>query len=148
MVQSNKYYKSRAVGLMSEVGLTTDWDLAEPFVLKKHIFYTSSIPEVTWYKLLYNNYIYIYIYIYKYHHHHHYQDMLIVQNSLTLSHHPSLMSISPGRFSWLHTMSLTDQMYISLCWSANPGASICLSLKENVTFKFVLTSPAVPCMAC
>ena len=27
MVQSDKYYKSRAVGVMSEAGLTTDWDL-------------------------------------------------------------------------------------------------------------------------
>ena len=30
MVQSNKYYKSHAVGVTSKVGLTTDWDLAEP----------------------------------------------------------------------------------------------------------------------
>ena len=29
MVQSNKYYKYRAVGVTSEVGLTTDWDLPE-----------------------------------------------------------------------------------------------------------------------
>ena len=48
MVQSNKYYKSRAVGVTSEVGLTTDRDLS---VLKKHdVFYSSEIPEVTWYE--------------------------------------------------------------------------------------------------
>ena len=29
VVQSYKYYKSRAVGVTSEVGFTTDWDLAE-----------------------------------------------------------------------------------------------------------------------
>ena len=30
MVQSNKYYKSRAVGVTSEVGLTMNQDLEEP----------------------------------------------------------------------------------------------------------------------
>ena len=30
MLRSNKYHKSHAVGVMSEVGLTTDRDLAEP----------------------------------------------------------------------------------------------------------------------
>ena len=42
MVQSNKYYKSRAVGVTSEVGLTTDRDLAEHCVLNT-CFYTSAI---------------------------------------------------------------------------------------------------------
>ena len=61
MVQSNKYYKSRAVGVTSEVGLSTDRDLSVLPVLKKHdIFYSSEIPEVTWYELLYNS-IYLYI---------------------------------------------------------------------------------------
>ena len=56
VIQSNKYYKSRVVGVTSEVGLTTDRDLAEPLVLKKHdVFYTSAIPEVTWYEPLYNS---------------------------------------------------------------------------------------------
>ena len=55
MVQSKKYYKSRTVGVTSQVGLTTDRDLVEPSVLKKHdVFYTSTIPEVTWYEPLYN----------------------------------------------------------------------------------------------
>ena len=35
MVQSNKYYKSRTVGVTSEVDLTTDRDLAEPLCLRK-----------------------------------------------------------------------------------------------------------------
>ena len=49
MAQSNKYYKSRAVGVMSEVGLTTDRDLSVLPVLKKHdVFYSSKILEVTW----------------------------------------------------------------------------------------------------
>ena len=34
MVQSNKYYKSRTVGVTSEVGLTTDRDLAEVSCLR------------------------------------------------------------------------------------------------------------------
>ena len=41
------------MGVKSEVGLTNDRDLTE-LVLKKHVFYTSTIPEVTWYKALYN----------------------------------------------------------------------------------------------
>ena len=57
VVQSDKYYKSRAVGVTSEVGLTTVRDLSVPYVLKKHdVFYTSAIPEVTWYEPLYNNF--------------------------------------------------------------------------------------------
>ena len=53
MVQSNKYYKTRAVGVTSEVDLTTDQDLG---MKKRHdVFYTSAIPEVTWYKSLYNS---------------------------------------------------------------------------------------------
>ena len=53
MVQSKKYYKSCTVGVTSEVGLTTDRDLSELTVLKKYdVFYTSAIPEVTWYEPL------------------------------------------------------------------------------------------------
>ena len=56
VVQSNKYHKSCAVGVMSEVGLTTDRDLSVLPVLKKHnIFHSSKKPEVTWYEPLYNN---------------------------------------------------------------------------------------------
>ena len=66
MPLSDKYYKSRAVGVTSEVGLTTDRRPSElslcfsfyfPFsVLERHgVFYISMIPEVTWYEPLYNN---------------------------------------------------------------------------------------------
>ena len=41
VVQSNKYYKSRVVGVTSEVGLTTDQDLAELPCLRNT---TSFIP--------------------------------------------------------------------------------------------------------
>ena len=54
MVQSNKFHKSYAVGVMSEVGLTTDQDLAELMLKKYIVFYTSVIPEVVWYESLYN----------------------------------------------------------------------------------------------
>ena len=55
MVQFNKYYKSCAVGVTSEVGLTTDRYLSVLTVLMKHdVFYLSEITEVTWYELLYN----------------------------------------------------------------------------------------------
>ena len=47
MVESNKY-KSRAVGVSSEDGFTTDQDLSVPDVFKKHnVFYISAILEVT-----------------------------------------------------------------------------------------------------
>ncbi len=56
MVQTNKYYKSRAVGVTSKVGLTTDQDLSVHTVLKKHdVFYSSEIPEVTWHEPRYNS---------------------------------------------------------------------------------------------
>ena len=55
MVQSNEYYKSHTVSIMSKVGLTNDRDLSVLTVLKKHnVFYSSEIPEVTWYEPLYN----------------------------------------------------------------------------------------------
>ena len=55
MVQSNNYYKSHAVGVMSEVSLTTDQDLVECCILKKHdVFHTIAIPEVMRYETLYN----------------------------------------------------------------------------------------------
>ena len=41
MVQSNKYYESRAVDVTSEVGLTTDQDLSVPTYLRNT---TSFIP--------------------------------------------------------------------------------------------------------
>ena len=39
-------------------------------------------------------------------------------------------------------------MTVTLCWSANTGVSMCRSPSENVTYEFVLTSPAVPHMSC
>ena len=58
MVQSNKYYKFRTVGVASEVGFTTDRDLSELLVLKKHdVFYSSEIPEVRLYNPHYNRII-------------------------------------------------------------------------------------------
>ena len=40
-----------------------------------------------------------------YHHHHHYHIVLLAQISLTLSRHPSLSSIAPGRSFRLHHVS-------------------------------------------
>ena len=45
VIQSNKYYKSRAVGVTSEVGLTSDQDFAETLCLRNT---TSFIPP--WYR--------------------------------------------------------------------------------------------------
>ena len=47
VVQSNKYYKFRAVDVTSKVGRTTDQDLSVLAVLKKHISYSSEIPGIT-----------------------------------------------------------------------------------------------------
>ena len=63
VVQSDKYYKSRADGVTSEVGqlLTEIFHsflslcFSASVVFKKHgAFYTSAISEVTWYEPLYN----------------------------------------------------------------------------------------------
>ena len=54
VVQSNEYYKSRADGVPPKVCLTTDRDFSVLTVLKKHVFYSSEIPEVTWYEPQYN----------------------------------------------------------------------------------------------
>ena len=54
--ESNKYYRSRVVGVTSEVGFTTDRDLLVFPGLKKYdVCYSSVIPEVTWCEPLYNN---------------------------------------------------------------------------------------------
>ena len=44
MVQSNKYYKSHAVGVTSEVGLTTDWDQETQCLL----FFRDTGSHVVW----------------------------------------------------------------------------------------------------
>ena len=63
MVQFDLYYESRAIGVTSEVGLTTDQRafravsllLLLSHVLDKHdVFYTIAISEVMWYEPLYN----------------------------------------------------------------------------------------------
>ena len=72
MAQSDKYPKSRAAGVTSEVFLTTDrrpseLSLCFSFffcfsVLKRHgVFYTPAIPEVTWYEPLYNTNYFFFI---------------------------------------------------------------------------------------
>ena len=76
VVQSNEYYKSRAVSVMSEVGLTTDQHpfraiflllLLSAYAAETLRLYTSAILEVMWYEKLYNtNYLSVGIYIYIY----------------------------------------------------------------------------------
>ena len=48
--------------------------------------------------------------------------------SLSLSHHPSLSSISPSSSSKLHEVSTQYYLYLS----SNTGASICRSPQENI----------------
>ena len=57
------------------------------------------------------------------HHHHHHQIMLITKIPLNLSCHSSLWFITLGRSFRLH--SITELMYVSPCWSANIGTSMC-----------------------
>ena len=46
VVQSNKYYKSRAVGVTYEIGLTPDRVLSELTVLKKHDIFRDTGSHV------------------------------------------------------------------------------------------------------
>ena len=41
----------------------------------------------------------------------------------------------------------TELIDVSLCWSANTGMSMCNSPSENVAYRFIFTSPAVPSMS-
>ena len=67
MVQSDKNYKSRAVGITSEVCLTTDrrpfravscfsfcFCICFPVLARHGVFHTSAIPEDMCYEPLYN----------------------------------------------------------------------------------------------
>ena len=75
-----------------------------------------------------------------YHHHHHVA--LPAQISLTLSHHPSLSSIAPGRSFRLHPVS-AQSCYIGFSWSSNLCLSMWKDPQEYIAYEFVLTSPAV-----
>ena len=59
MVQSIKYYKFHVVGITSEVGLTTDWDLSVLSMLKKYDLCYSS-------EILYNTHTHTHTHIYIY----------------------------------------------------------------------------------
>ena len=78
------------------------------------------------------------------HHHHHHHVVSPARISLTLSCHPSLSSIAPGRSSRLYPVSAQ-----SCCSSLS--SCLCSSMRRGpekyVTYEFVPTSPAVPCMS-
>ena len=57
-------------------------------------------------------------------------NIILSMDSLTLSHHPSLSDIALSKSSRRHPVSTQS----------------CPS--ENITNKFVLISPVVPCMSC
>ena len=76
--------------------------------------------------------------------HHNYRIVQIVVWSLsTLSHHQSLSPIAHGKLSRLHPVS-AQSWYICLSLSPNTGTSMCRNQLKNITYEFVLTSPAVP----
>ena len=82
-----------------------------------------------------------------YHHHHHHHVTPPARNSLTVSCHPSLLSVTPGRSSKLHPVSAQ-----SCCIWVLAGHPAFARLFEGVHrsmffYEFVLTSPAVPCMS-
>ena len=60
----------------------------------------------------------------------------------TCLNHPSLTAGLPNCIQCSHSA------YISLCWSANTGMSMCRGPWENVNHEFVLVSPAVLHMSC
>ena len=120
MVQSDKYYKSRAVGVASKVNLTTV--LTEIFqyrpCAKKHsVFYISEILEITWYEQLYNTFIHLFdLLTVCIHHHHHHHVVPLAWISLNLSRHFSLSFIVSGRSSGLHPVSSHSCcMYVRAC---------------------------------
>ena len=64
-------------------------------------------------------YTYIYIYIYHHHHHHHHhQVMLMAQIPLNLFSYPSLLAITSGRSSGLHSKSSQNprSLLVNQCW--------------------------------
>ena len=73
------------------------------------------------------------------HHHHHHHVALPALISLTLSRHPSLSSIAPGRFSCIGT----ELLYIGSRWSSNLWLSIWRGPLEYIAYELVLNSPAV-----
>ena len=70
-----------------------------------------------------------------------YQGILAAQIPLTLSHHWSLLVIAHVKSSRWHPLS-TQMMNVRFYWSTNHSVSICRCSLENITYEFVLTSPA------
>ena len=85
-------------------------------------------------------YILNYIYIYIYHHH----VVLPAQISLTLSCPLSLSSIAPRMSSRIYPVSVKS----CSSWSSCLCSPMWRGPQEYVTYKFVITSPAVSHMSC
>ena len=75
---------------------------------------------------------------------HHHDVTPAAQISLTLSRHPSLSSIAPGRSS---SCIGTELWYIGSSWSSCLCSSMWRDPQEYVTYEFVPTSPAVSCIS-
>ena len=66
---------------------------------------------------------------------------LPAQISTTLSRHPSLSSIAPGRSSRLYSVS-AQLLYIGSSWSSSLCSSMGRGPQEYIAYEFVPTSPA------
>ena len=69
--------------------------------------------------------------------------------SLSLSLFPSVPIIHCSQLVFQTTTSVrTELLYVSSLWSANTGSSMYRVPLKNITYEFVLSSPAVSCMPC
>ena len=75
------------------------------------------------------------------------------ENQQTYHYHVPLLkqitlTLSSGRSSRLHPVSVQIFLQISCCWSANTCASVLRGPLKNVAQNFVLTFPTVPRISC
>ena len=88
------------------------------------------------------------IHVWLYYNHHHYHHVaLLARISLTLSQHPSLSSIAPGRSSKLHPVSEQGCFILVPSWSSYLCSSMWKGPQKYIVYEFVLTFPAVSCMS-
>ena len=74
--------------------------------------------------------------------------MLISCNPLTLSLSLFVQIIhNSWQVLWTASSVCTELTWVSPCWLANIGMSMCRSPWENMAYEFILTSSAMPCIS-
>ena len=124
------------------------WDSTKVKLLfissKKQRFCLVLLNDVLWYinpsgLFKVKSCLYIYIYIYIYHHY----DVTLARISQTLSHHSSISSIAPVRFSSLHPESVQ-----SCCREVQTGCSILARPCERIHRSTSLMSSSLLLQLC